>query len=460
MNYSRLLLILLARRNIILITLAVTVLTTIVVSLLLPKSYKSTATLVLTYKGADPVTGMMLAPQQISNYMATQLDIIRSTKTALIVIDKLKLDQSEIVKKSYQESKTGLDLRDWLAGGLLKDLNIETSRDSSVIQINYVSTDAEFAAMVANAFANAYQEISIRLTVEPSQNAATYFTSQLNIFRDRLDASQKKLSAYQHDKGIIDTDFRLDVETRRLIELSSQLVIAQAELLGTAEQDGGKRGGDAQSLRNAMINNLKINLSQAESKFSEISQKLGRNHPSYAGAKAEVDMLRSELNRHIKATAQDAMKKEAEIRTALEEQKAKVLTLNRARDELQLLTREVEGAHQAYNTAMQRLNQTTLEGQSNLSSVSILDTGKIPDKPDSPKLLLNIVLSLFLGTMLGIGSGLVVEMIDQRVRSPEDLTNVLNAPVLGVIKWSTPSQKKLLQSWPRLIQRINLLGQK
>ncbi len=106
MNYSRLLLILLARRNIILVTLAVTVLTTIVVSLLLPKSYKSTATLVLTYKGADPVTGMMLAPQQISNYMATQLDIIRSTKTALIVIDKLKLDQSEIVKASYKESKS------------------------------------------------------------------------------------------------------------------------------------------------------------------------------------------------------------------------------------------------------------------------------------------------------------------------------------------------------------------
>ncbi len=460
MNYSRLLLILLARRNIILVTLAVTVLTTIVVSLLLPKSYKSTATLVLTYKGADPVTGMMLAPQQISNYMATQLDIIRSTKTALIVIDKLKLDQSEIVKASYKESKSGLDLRNWLAGGLLKNLNIETSRDSSVIQINYVSTDAEFAAMVANAFANAYQEISIRLTVEPSQNAATYFTSQLNIFRERLDAAQKKLSAYQHDKGIIDTDFRLDVETRRLHELSSQLVNAQAELLGTVDQDGAKRGSDAQSLRNTMVSNLKINLSQAESKFSEISQKLGRNHPSYAGAKAEVDMLRSELNRHIKATAQDGIKKEAEIKAALEEQKTKVLSLNRARDELQLLTREVEGAQQAYNSAMQRLNQTTLEGQSNLSSVSVLDSAKIPDTPDSPKLLLNMMLSLFLGTMLGIGSGLVAEMIDQRVRSPEDLTNVLNAPVLGVIKWGAPSQKGLLRTWPRLAQRINLLGQK
>ncbi len=458
MNYSRFLLILLARRNIILITLLVTVMTTVIVSLLLPKNYKSVATLVLTYKGADPVTGMTLAPQQITNYMATQLDIIRSTKTALMVIDKLKLDQSEIVKMSYEESNSSMGLRDWLAAGLLNNLNIETSRDSSVIQINYKSTDPEFASMVANAFANAYQEISIRLTVEPSQNAANYFTGQLTALGDRLETAQKKLTEYQYEKGIIDTDFRLDVETRRLNELSSQLVIAQAELLGATEYEDKSRGSEARSMRNAMISNLKLSLTQAESKFSEISQKLGRNHPSYAGAKAEVDMLRSELNKHIKTTTQDSIKKEAEIRIALEEQKAKVLTLNRARDELQLLTREVEGAQQAYNSAMQRLNQTTLEGQSNLSSVSILDAARIPDKPDSPRLLLNIALSIFLGSLLGLGAGLVAEMIDQRVRSADDLVNILQVPVLGVIKWGTPQRKGLPLSWPRLIQRINLLG--
>lgn len=454
MNYSRFILIVLARRKIILLTLLLTILTTLIVSLMLPKSYKSTATLLLTYnhKEADPVTGVMLPAPLIAGYMATQLDIIRSSKTALMVIDQLNLDQSEIIKGQYEDSGSNKDLPNWLADILLRNLEIDTSRDSSVIRINFKSSDPNFAALVANAFANAYQELSIRITVEPSQKAASYFTNQLNNLREKLVTAQKKLSAYQHEKGIVDMDFRLDVETRRLNDLSSKLVTAQAELIG-ADTSGNENQSVAQ---NSMISNLKINLAQAESKFSEISQKLGRNHPSYSGAKAEVDMLRSELNKHIKVTTHNAVNQEAEIRVALEQQKAKVLNLNRSRDELLLLSREVEGAQQAYNNAMQRLNQTTLEGQSNLSSVSIVDTAKAPDNPDSPKILLNMVLSVFLGTLLGLASGLLVEMVDQRVRSADDLINIFQSPVLGVVKWGgTPNRVGLSTKWPRLLQSLN-----
>mgnify|MGYP003380711512 CR=1 FL=1 len=74
--------------------LIVTVSTTLVVSLLLPKNYKSSATLLVTHKGADPVTGMILPAQLSASYMATQLDVIKSTRIALMVIDQLRLDQS------------------------------------------------------------------------------------------------------------------------------------------------------------------------------------------------------------------------------------------------------------------------------------------------------------------------------------------------------------------------------
>ena len=145
------------------------------------------------------------------------------------------------------------------------------------------------------------------------------------------------------------------------------------------------------------------------------------------------------------------------MRAALEVQRNKVLTLNRSRDELQLLTREVESAQQAYNSAMQRLNQTDLEGKSNLSSVSILDTAKVPDKPDSPKILLNVLVSIFLGTLLGLSVALIIEMVDQRVRSAEDLVDVFQAPVLGVVQWGKPKQKGLkLNSWLSLFQTRNL----
>lgn len=454
MDFSRFFLIILARWKLIVLTLIVTISTTLIVSLLLPKSYKSTATLVLTYKGADPVTGMVSPAQLNSGFMATQLDVIKSTRTAFMVVDQLRLDQNEVVRRQFEESGSSLGLREWLAALLLKNLDIETSRDSSVIGINYKGADPTFASIIANAFANAYQEISIRLTVEPSQKAAAYFTDQLNVLRERLETAQKKLTEYQHEAGIIDADVRLDIETKRLNDLSGQLVLAQAELMGTvSEQDINRRGGETNSIaKNAMISNLKLSLSQAESKFSEVSQKLGQNHPSYAGAKAEVEKLRAELNKHTKTIAHTAISQESEIRRALEEQKTKVLSLNRARNELHLLYKEVEGAQQAYNSAMQRLNQTSLEGQANLSSVSILDAAKIPDNPDSPKLLLNMILSVILGTLLGLGVGLLAEMIDRRVRSPEDLVDVLQVPVLGIIKKDISKQKHLPFGLPRLIR--------
>ncbi|WP_394809600.1 chain length determinant protein EpsF [Nitrosomonas sp.] len=456
MDLSRFFLIILARHRLILLTLIVTVTTTMVVSLLLPKNYKSVATLVLTHKGADPVTGVIMPAQQNASYMATQLDIIKSSRIALMVVDQLRLDQGEAVQVQYENSKSNKGLRDWVATWLVNTVSIDTSRDSNVIGIGFTGTDPIFTSMVANAFANAYQEMSIRLTVEPSQKAAAYFTEQLNVLRDRLEIAQKKLSQYQHEHGIVDVDYRLDVETKRLNDLSSQLIVAQAEVMGAVSgaSDNNSSGGEKNSIgRNPMINNLKLSLTQAESNFSEISQKLGRSHPSYAGAKAEVEKLRAELNKYIRVATNTAINQESGIRAALEEQKIKVLTLNRARDELLPLVKAVEGTQQAYDTAMQRLNQTNLEGQSNLSSVSILDTAKIPDKPDSPKLLLNMILSAFLGSALGLGVGLLAEMLDRRVRSAEDLVDILQVPVLGIMKRGETKRTRLLQlAWPRLIR--------
>ncbi|MGZ0020662.1 chain length determinant protein EpsF [Nitrosomonas sp. wSCUT-2] len=454
MDFSRFFFIVLARYKLILLTLVVTIATTLIVSLNLPKSYKSSATLLLTYKGVDPVTGSVIPAHLNPSFMATQIDVIKSSRTAIMVIDQLRLDQSDAVRKQHEDSNSELSLRDWLANFLLRNVDVETSRDSSVIGIGYKGPDPMFAAAMANAFANAYQEISIRLTVEPSQKAATYFTDQLNVLRDRLEIAQKKLTEYQQEMGIIDVDYRLDVETKRLDELSRQLIFAQAELMGAISEGESNVVGESTSIaKNAMINNLKLSLVQAETKFSEISQRIGSNHPMYAAAKADVDKLRAELSRYIRATKNTAINQESEVRAALEEQKAKVLTLNRSRNELFLLAREVEGAQQAYNTAMQRLNQTSLEGQANLSTVSILDTAKVPERPDSPKIFLNTILSVILGTLLGLGVGLLVEMVDRRVRSAEDLIDILQVPVLGVIKRGAPKPKRLQIAWPRLLRK-------
>jgi uncharacterized protein involved in exopolysaccharide biosynthesis len=197
-----------------------------------------------------------------------------------------------------------------------------------------------------------------------------------------------------------------------------------------------------------LIQNLKSSLALAEGKFAQLSKNLDVNHPQYQAAKAEVDRLRAELNNNISATNNGAAnngrilrQREAAVRAALAAQTAKVLQLNRARDELSVQVKDVESAQKAYDAANLRLTQTELEGQSNQSDVSVLNPAVTPMFPASPNVRLNIVLSILLGAMLGLALAVLAELANRRVRSSLDLINVLKAPVLGTITWGKPARR-------------------
>lgn len=447
MNFSQFILILCARYKIFLLTLFVTMLITLTVSLILPKTYKATATLLLNYKGVDPVTNVSLSPLFMPGFMATQANVIYSDTTALMVAKKLNLGQNNSIKQAYEKSGSDIDFRYWIIEELLrKNLDVEPSRESSVISISYKGKDPVFAAKIANAYANVYQDLSVKLSAEPSQNAAAYFGNQIEVLRDKLEKAQEKLSHYRQTTGVVNIDESLDVELRQLNELSSQLVLAQAELSRSTSKQIGNNSLDVSE--NTFIDNLKAKLAEAESVFADISQNLGRNHPKYVGAQAEVQMLRSELNRHIKSAMDNSISRVANIRNAMEEKKEKVLALNQTRDKINILAKEIAGIQQAYDNAMERLNQASLEGQANLSGVSSLDEATPPAKPSSPNMRLNMVLSVFLGTMLGLATALFMEMFDRRIRSSEDLVAALKAPVFGVIDLKKPKPRFRL-SWSR-----------
>lgn len=449
MNFTQFLLIVRARYRIILITLIATILTTLAFSLLLPKSYKATTSLVINYKGVDPVTGVVLPALLMPGYMATQVDIISSRTVALKVVDDLKLTEGPIVKEQFIKATEGEGtIRDWLADLLLKKMDVVPSRESSVIDISFKGADPQFAAGIANAFASAYQQVSIQLKSEPSQKASGYITDQIKLLRQKLEQAQNKLSAYQKAHGIINADNRLDVESARLNDLSTQLVLAQAQSMEARSrqrqtQDSANASPDV--LANPLVQTIKSSLSIAEAKFADTSQQLGKNHPQYKAAKSEIEQLHANLDEQIKLTsggvagnARIYQQREAEIRAALFAQKNTVITLNSARDEFKVLTTEMENAQRAYEGAALRYNQTNMEGQSNQSDIAVLNLAIAPIVPANRKVLLNTLLAIFLGTMLGLGLGLLTELMDRRVRSTEDMGDVLQIPVLGVLHWNPP----------------------
>lgn len=452
MSLSQFLHILKARYKIILLTMLVLVTVTLGISLVLPKTYKATNTVIINYKGVDPVTGFSSSAQLLPGYMATQVDIISSKHVALKVIDQLKLADSEGVKASFAEDGGEGDINNWLVKLLLKNLDVSPSRTSSTIDINFKGSNPQFAAVMANAFAAEYIRTNIQLKIEPSRQASEYFTQQVKDLKDDLNNAQLRLSQYQQEKGIISVDERLDVERARLNELSSQLVVAQAQSLEAQSRQRNSAGGNAfdspDIAANPLIQGLKTDIARAESRFADISQKVDRNHPSYLGAKAEIDNLKQELNKQIQAVSVNVAsnyrilkQREDEIRATLNAQRTKVLELNKDRDALTVLTREVENAQRAYELITQRYTQTNVEGQSNQSDISILNPATPPVDPDSPKLVLNTVIAIFLGGLLGLGVGILVEVLDRRVRSAEDLKVLLDAPVLGVFPKDGSKQK-------------------
>jgi chain length determinant protein EpsF len=454
MDLANLLLVLRARKKIVLTTLMVTVLVTVVVSLLLPKTYKATSSLVMNYKGVDPLTGLTMPGQLLPGYMATQIDIITSKNVALRVVDSLKLANSPAVIEQFNADTDGKGtVRDWLADLLLRKLDIVPSRESSVVDISFKGSDPQFVAAVANAFSDEYQKVNIQLKVEPMKKAAAYFNDQTKLLRDNVEVAQSRLSKYQQEHGIVSVDNRLDVESNRLNDLSAQLVMAQGQLMEASSRQRmaqGSSGIDSPDVAsNPLIQNLKIGLGNAEGKLAEMGQRLQANHPQYVAAKAEVEKLRRDLNEALKATSNSVsnnaailQQREAAIRSAMQEQKNKVLELNRTRDEMGVLAKDVESAQRAFDNASLRFSQTKIEGQSDQSDIAVLNPATPPAEPSSPKVLLNTVLSVFLGTLLGVGFGVLAEMMDRRVRSRDDLASLTSVPVLGVIAWNQPTHKR------------------
>ena len=440
MTLQQFLLILWARRKLMVSIFLVTVLTTLVVSLLLPKEYSASATVVIDVKSPDPIAGMLLPGLMSPGYMATQVDIINSDRVAQRVVRMLNMDQSPVIQEQWRDDTDGKgDVVTWLAQLLQKKLDVKPSRESNVVEIGFSGADPAFSAAVANAFAQSYIETNIDLKVEPARQYSAWFETQLKMQRDRLEAAQKKLSDYQQATGIVATDERLDYENQKLNELSMQLTVAEAQGSDAASrQKMGASDTIKEVMENPLINQLKADVARLEAKLKEMSGNFGVNHPQYQRAVAELDELKARLKAETeKITASfstagrvsDA--READVKIAIEAQKKKVLDLKKQRDDINVLLREVDTAQKAFDSVGQRMVQSNLESQSIQSNIAILTAAIPPLQSSKPKVLLNMLVSIFLGTMLAVGAALVLELGQRRIRSAEDIVEALDLPVLA-----------------------------
>ena len=228
MSFAQIVVVLRARIWLVLTMLCAIVAIVGTLSVVLPKRYVAAVSIVVDTKAADPLTGAILPLQMLPGYLATQLDIIKSHSVALKVVDRLRLVELPAIQEQFRaETKGAGSIRDWLADRLLLQLDVRPSRESSMIDIAYTSTDPNVSAEMANAFADAYAQTSLELKVDPARRQAGWFEEQVGELRSAYEAAQQRLSAYQSEQAIVASAIdRVDLENARLGELSSQLVAA------------------------------------------------------------------------------------------------------------------------------------------------------------------------------------------------------------------------------------------
>ena len=418
-------------------------LTTIAIALsiseLLPKKYTASTAVLVDIKSPDPVAALF-APANLS----TQVDIITSERVAQRVVRTLGLAEAAGVRDQWMNATNGKGTPEtWLSSLLLRGLAVGPSRDSNIINISYTGSEPKFVAAIANGFAQAYIDITIELKVDPARQYARWFGDQGKVMRDNVEKAQSKLFAFQQQKGLVARDEKLDAETAKLSELTTQLIKVQEE---TSEARSKQKSGSAgdrlpEVMRDSVVAGLRSDISRQEAKLQETGLNLGSNHPQYLRMQSELAALREKLasetarvTSSFSAVSSVGSDREGRLRAAIEEQKRKLLQIRNDRDQLAVLQRDVDAAHNADDAVIKRFTEQDLASHATQANVAVLTPALAPIEPSFPKPLPKMLaIAIALGIFAAIAAAFILEMFNRRIRSAADLTAVLPLPVLGEI---------------------------
>lgn len=110
----------------------------------------------------------------------------------------------------------------------------------------------------------------------------------------------------------------------------------------------------------------------------------------------------------------------------------------------------IQGQINEWQTTYSQLLGSLQSG--NLNYISVVEPADVPTRPVSPRIELNVLLAIGIGLALSIGAVLLLEYLDDTIRSPAEVRALLNAPILaaiGKIEGDDYAQKLVAEREPR-----------
>jgi capsular exopolysaccharide synthesis family protein len=451
---------------------SVATLIAILVVLSLTPKYSATSTLLI-----EASENKVLSIEEVyglsgngSEYFLTQFEILKSRDMALRVVEKLNLVNSAEFNPYHASNKKSFSIKAnilamingepepptdqqilantvdnfWLA------VSIAPVRKTQLVKISVESEDAEFAPIAANAVANAYIESQLEAKVGLTEQAADWLGARLGGLKEKLNISEHKLQDFREKNNLIDVEGVSTLVTKELDQVAGRLVSVRIELLDFKTRYNQLRSLKDMSynslsslpfiLNNPLVVRLKESESSAELKVSELSDRYGDKHPNMMAARSDLKAVRASLLTQMERIADGIEKdysaaktKEKSLVAALDETKARMLSINRTEFELSDYVRNARANRALYETFFKRINETAETSTLRTANARIVDAAVIPDAAFKPKKTLIVMLVLVVSLMMGVALAFLLDALDSTIKHADDVDYKLNASMLGLL---------------------------
>ena len=441
MSIIQFLRILVARRLLILLAMVSVSAGALVMAKTLPPRWEASSRVMLNTIKPDPVTGLVLGAAA-RGFVQTQLDLVTDYRVAGQVADKVGwMSDPDLIEAYQHRSKNDdRDYRRWVADIVIKNATAKLLDGSNIMEISYTATKPRDARAVADALREAYVQTSFELNRDDANKNATWYDSETIKAKNELDAAANAKAQFERENGIFLQDDKTDVDSTRLHTLAGQAASTGATtILPTTSA-------------------ASVQLADLDAAIAEASKNLGPNHPELMAMKARRANLAAVVEKERAALQSSAGADSAALHNidrALKAQQSKVLAQSDKLVKLQQLQAEVDLRRDLFTKASARAADYHLQAAVPDSGLTLLGSATTPSSPKFPNMALIVPGSIVLGFAMGVLVALIVEFFARRIRGPEDLRTIIDAPLIGIIERPAgPGSRsglaaRLRALWPR-----------
>ncbi len=407
------------------------------------------------------------------DYYKTQFELLKSRALAARVIRELNLSQNEIFNPKPPPPGSFADLvgrvrallkpADKAASGAdaasleysvdpgvidtyISALKIEPIFATRLVTVSFSVPDPVLAARVVNTHVKDFVKRELEIRSGAQRVAEEFLKSQLADIGKRTEQSEAALNAYRQRNGVLSFDVndsnrvaaqRMSELTRAMTEAETRRITAQAQV---ELVDHGDFDSLPQVVKNPTISALKPQLVTLQAEYARLSAAFNPTYPKLVELKAQLDQDRAEISAQIKIIASSirreyraALTQEDQLRSEVQAEKQRDLALNDALLKDAVLSREVQTNRDLYKNVLQRMEEMSVAAQTPLSNISAVSQAAVPRHPSSPKKKIDLAISALASIMLGLVLSFVMEQVDVRLRTPEEIEHYLDLPTLALV---------------------------